>query len=145
MTSTSDRKKEVTSTEEGVLWRKPRSTTSPVVFLCAHSTDALLSELVRHVHFSFVLTLRRCREQFCARSQESFLHSVPTGWEETGKTLVRTSAVSLPTTQQKRLRHEGDRAVGGFWRLLQEDESVDICRHFLPVSVCLSLTFISWN
>lgn len=39
--------------------------------------------------------------------------SVPKGWAETGKKLVRTSAVSLPSTQQKRLRHGGDGAVGG--------------------------------
>lgn len=100
-----------THTEEGVLWRKQRTKTSAAVF---GVRAALMYELALHVQPFPVLTLRRHREQFCVRSQESLPHSVPKGWAETGKKLVRTSAVSLPSTQQKRLRHGGDGAVGGF-------------------------------
>lgn len=113
MTSTSDKRNEthpyggrcpLTKTAEqnigGCVWR-------------ARGTDVLLPALALHVQSFSVLTLRRHREQFCVRSQESLLNSVPKGWAETGKKLVRTSAVSLPSTRQKRLRHGGDGAVGG--------------------------------
>lgn len=104
------REMEPTHMEEGVLWRKPRDKASAVAFgVRAALVDYCLSSL-----FTCTLPLSSRREQFCVRSQEPSMHSVPKGWAETGKKLVRTSAVSLPSTRQKPLRHGGDGAVGGF-------------------------------
>lgn len=114
----------------------------PCSVSCARSPDVLLPEPALHTHVPSVLALQTCREQFGVRSQESSLHTVPKGWAETGKKFVRTSAASLTNTQQKRLKARGRWNCWRFWKPLQEDESVDICRHFLPAPVCLSLTFI---
>lgn len=84
----------------------------PCSVSCAALIEYCLSSLFMQV--SFVLTLQTCGKQFCVRSQESFLHNVPKGCAETGKKLIRTSAVSSQNTQQKCLKHEGDRTVGGF-------------------------------
>lgn len=112
MTSTSGRKNKIILTEGGVLTSNPQNKTSPVLF---HAHRALIYYCLGSLHAGvLVVLLQTCRKQFCLRSQESFLHSVPKGWAETGKKLVRTSAVSSLNTQQKRLKHEGDGTVGGF-------------------------------
>lgn len=140
MTSTSDKRNEthphggrcpLTRTTDqnigGCVWR-------------ARGADALRTELALRVQSFSVLTLRRRREQFCVRSQELLLHSVPKGWAETGKKLVRTSAVSLPSTQQKRLRHGGDGAVGGFEsRYRRTNLLTHVGTSCLFLSVCLWL------
>lgn len=125
-----------THMEEGVLWRKPRSKTSAAVFgVRAALMYCCLSSL-----FMCTLSPSSRREPFRVRSQESLLHSVPKGWAETGKKLVRTSAVSLPSTQQKRLRHGGDGAVGGFEsRYRRMNLLTHVGTSCLFLSVCLWL------
>lgn len=86
---------------------------APCSVTCACSTDLLLLELSFHAAF-LCRQAADIRTTVLVRSQESICNSVPKGWVEMDKKLVRTSAVSSRNTQQKRLKHEGDGTVGGF-------------------------------
>lgn len=83
-------------------------------FSCVVSWAPCIDAILRDsCPIGYVFTLRRDVE-FCARSQEKFLQSVPKGWAEMGKKLFRTSALSLQNTPQKHSKHKGDGTVCGF-------------------------------
>lgn len=128
--------KEVTSTEEGVLWWKPRTKTSPVVFLCVHSTGYCLSSLVM---CSFPLS------SCCGDAENGFVldpgsHFCTVSQQVEWRRVRHSSGHLLSPTQQKRLRHEGDRAVGGFESCCRRMNLLTYVGTFcLFLSVCLWL------